>query len=609
VPASQSVIYPDAVTRVWADSESPVTISVGNDTLQYGTTTSLGSSISAGQSHTFYSTIYVKTTADSAVVLRYYDAWDPPTSTTTTPAEIDALEAAFINIKDPDYGAVGDGVTNDSAAFAAAIAATGVQDPNYAGGDPYRGPTIFVPAGIYKINSSITINKSVHLIGAGVGGDFASTILRPPDGTPAIIVDYVPSPEALGTFSTIENIQVSPVGKTNPTGHGFVLRARATLRNCSTIYCGGNGVHIDASTPDDNANLWRMEGGRHILNEGHGVYTHGTDANQGVAIGVDCTANEGYGFYEESFLGNVYIGCHTAQNVLGGYAKPAAQAVNSSTFVGCYTEGGQADDVNSPAIMFGRVSGGTDIGNGAMIEPGTGGKITATPTTFYDKSPHDATVNTDKYVQIRDAGSAATVFRVKNDTDGEYVTVWGSNSLIWKHDSSDARQALTLTGTGAAQGAGQAVFQNGLYLGATTKILTGTSSPEGVVTATVGWVFLRTDGGAGTSVYVKESGSGNTGWVALGQSITGAATTASTATMPVPTTPLVLVTGTADITSITAGAAGQSATYKFASTAATNGVVDGSNLKLSANLAYTADDTLSLICDATNWYETGRSVS
>ena len=41
-----------------------------------------------------------------------------------------------------------------------------------------------------------------------------------------------------------------------------------------------------------------------------------------------------------------------------------------------------------------------------------------------------------------------------------------------------------------------------------------TGSPEGVITAGVGSQALRSDGGAGTSFYVKESGTGNTGWVA-----------------------------------------------------------------------------------------------
>ena len=52
-------------------------------------------------------------------------------------------------------------------------------------------------------------------------------------------------------------------------------------------------------------------------------------------------------------------------------------------------------------------------------------------------------------------------------------------------------------------------------LGASNVIVSyGTGSPEGVVTAPVGSTFHRTDGGAGTSYYVKESGTGNTGWAA-----------------------------------------------------------------------------------------------
>lgn len=42
----------------------------------------------------------------------------------------------------------------------------------------------------------------------------------------------------------------------------------------------------------------------------------------------------------------------------------------------------------------------------------------------------------------------------------------------------------------------------------------GTGSPEGVVTAPVGHIFLRSDGGASTTLYVKTSGTGSTGWTA-----------------------------------------------------------------------------------------------
>jgi hypothetical protein len=44
----------------------------------------------------------------------------------------------------------------------------------------------------------------------------------------------------------------------------------------------------------------------------------------------------------------------------------------------------------------------------------------------------------------------------------------------------------------------------------------GAGSPEGVVTAPIGSFFSRTDGTVGTSLYKKDSGTGNTGWAAVG---------------------------------------------------------------------------------------------
>jgi hypothetical protein len=48
-----------------------------------------------------------------------------------------------------------------------------------------------------------------------------------------------------------------------------------------------------------------------------------------------------------------------------------------------------------------------------------------------------------------------------------------------------------------------------------TRVLTGQGSPEGVVVAKVGRLYARSDGGANTTLYVKESGNNtNTGWAA-----------------------------------------------------------------------------------------------
>lgn len=48
----------------------------------------------------------------------------------------------------------------------------------------------------------------------------------------------------------------------------------------------------------------------------------------------------------------------------------------------------------------------------------------------------------------------------------------------------------------------------------TPRVLSGVGTPEAVVAAPVGTLFTRSDGGASTTLYVKESGTGNTGWVA-----------------------------------------------------------------------------------------------
>jgi hypothetical protein len=60
-----------------------------------------------------------------------------------------------------------------------------------------------------------------------------------------------------------------------------------------------------------------------------------------------------------------------------------------------------------------------------------------------------------------------------------------------------------------------ALFAGPVSVSNTTAVIrSGTGTPEGAVTAPVGSLFMRTDGGASTTFYVKESGSGNTGWIA-----------------------------------------------------------------------------------------------
>ena len=64
------------------------------------------------------------------------------------------------------------------------------------------------------------------------------------------------------------------------------------------------------------------------------------------------------------------------------------------------------------------------------------------------------------------------------------------------------------------------------------------------------------------------------------------------------------ITGTTDITSVTASGPGRIVVLKFADILT---ITDGSNLKIAGAFVTTADDTITLICDGTNWYEMARS--
>ena len=91
------------------------------------------------------------------------------------------------------------------------------------------------------------------------------------------------------------------------------------------------------------------------------------------------------------------------------------------------------------------------------------------------------------------------VFSTMTPSDGDILTYdttngWQSEVLSTVSGSLDVTGDVTVSNTAAT-------------------ISSGTGTPEGAVTAPIGSLFTRTDGGAATTLYVKETGAGNTGWV------------------------------------------------------------------------------------------------
>lgn len=131
--------------------------------------------------------------------------------------------------------------------------------------------------------------------------------------------------------------------------------------------------------------------------------------------------------------------------------------------------------------------------------------ITADP---FAGSADDGAEQTNRCWYHRDATS-----RVIFDSDNNILRVpiggesRASNTIAWDVATRDI-----IFSSNSVQRFQFDVARNALRID-TIIWATGTGTPEGAVTAPVGSFYSRTDGGAGTSFYVKETGSGNTGWV------------------------------------------------------------------------------------------------
>lgn len=88
-----------------------------------------------------------------------------------------------------------------------------------------------------------------------------------------------------------------------------------------------------------------------------------------------------------------------------------------------------------------------------------------------------------------------------------------SQSIV--SDSGTAVPYLILTRNGAASISVYEIRADRIRLNNGPELITGTGSPEGVVTAVKGSQFLRTDSAETTALYVKQTTTGNTGWKAL----------------------------------------------------------------------------------------------
>lgn len=154
----------------------------------------------------------------------------------------------------------------------------------------------------------------------------------------------------------------------------------------------------------------------------------------------------------------------------------------------------------------------TDAGTPNVVAlaapPAAGAALTASSVTISgagnDANLDFSTAMSNRYVRFN--GSVVRLGGSNADFNADF-----SGEFAWRNSGGSYAKV------GRVSTAGIAMPNYYMGTGGSTtgpRLTSGTGTPEGVVTSPVGSLYVRTDGGATTTLYVKETGTGNTGWVA-----------------------------------------------------------------------------------------------
>ena len=138
-------------------------------------------------------------------------------------------------------------------------------------------------------------------------------------------------------------------------------------------------------------------------------------------------------------------------------------------------------------------------------------KLSASRLTLTDTDTHTVQMENSTSFEAKNASGTYEEFLWPRWADNTMYMNYGAGGWNIRNSASNTRFFATAAGRFSLFVPGEGI-EFGWSSG--PRDMSGTGSPEGVVTAPKGSLWRRTDGGASTTLYVKESGSGNTGWVA-----------------------------------------------------------------------------------------------
>ena len=505
----------------------------------------------------------------------------------------------IVSIK--DFGALVDGSTDDDVADQAAIDAVSAAG----GGD------VFFNAGTTRTGTRLNLPSNVGLRGT------QKSCIKLLAGVNDHVIRIASGASHVGIY----DLEIDGTKATNTGGHGIAsVTNGVTYATVSNVYvhdCSASGIYFSGTTC------------RYI-----NVYGCTSESNAAAGITSGDTISD------FTFHGNIArnngthgIGCDTGKygtissNVSedNGQGTPPAIADNFTGYnvlneeilvIGNISRGGLNNGIHFGGLRISyignTVTGATQYGLAHSPDTGTNSVFVISGNVcrgngkagIYVLDSTDGTVsgntsfgNTEDGIRLTNTGRVAVTGNScrGNTLDGIItVTAFASGSIVGNicqengGDGLDLRDfsTSTLSGNTSVTNTGYGLNQSGTD---GNNIITGNN-------------FRNNTAGSINGTYATTTIFANN---KTDTTLALASPAGATLTL-LPHSDFFVITGTNNITSVTASWPQRVVTLQF------QGILtftDGSNLKLAGNLATSADDTITIVCDGTDWYEVARSVN
>jgi hypothetical protein len=427
-----------------------------------------------------------------------------------TKATYSMIDGAPVNVL--DYGADSTGATNSAAAFAAAFAAS---------------TTVYVPAGTYLVNSQIQIPSSGTLFGENKtntiikAGAFAQNVIALPQSNYNVRIRRLSidcnslASQGIVSSSTTNgeaaHLLIEDVAVYNSIGKNINLKymTYAVLRDvyCNNIAANGlaYGLYLE------NCNNCEIHGGLYYNNKLGSAYLLNSATNLflGARFYNDSTVTTPNLMSVENSFGNDVVNCtfepQGSANVttnISVVGTTGALNCTDNSFINCTFLGLANTSTHVIAVGTAAAAYKTKIENCQFIKPTSTSSILLTnqANTLIMDCVDLVAYDTPTYADVSITNNSGNAYSVRTIVNGASVV-----DPLTNNTGSLGNSSLKWAGA----------YATTFFVGpSSVKFTSGSGTPENAVTAPVGSLFTRTDGGANTTLYVKESGTGNTGWVA-----------------------------------------------------------------------------------------------